>query len=54
MNKKMSNEKFRIILLPIIAVILILAIVLPVAANGYSATLDMVLGRGQRLSLIHI
>ena len=48
MNKKMSNEKFRIVLLPIIAVILILAIVLPVAANSYSATLDMVLGRGKR------
>ena len=48
MNKKMSNEKFRIILLPIIAVVLILAIVLPIAANSYSATLDMTLGRGKR------
>ena len=44
----MSNEKFRIILLPIIAVVLILAIVLPIAANSYSATLDMTLGRGKR------
>lgn len=48
MNKKMSNEKFRIILLPIIAVLLILAIVLPIVANSYSATLDMILGRGAR------
>lgn len=48
MSKKMSNEKFRIILLPIIAIIAILAIVLSVAANIYSASLDMVLGRGKR------
>lgn len=46
--KKMSNEKFRIVLLPIIAVLLALAIVLSVAANTYSATLDMALGRGKR------
>ena len=48
MNKKMSNEKFRIILLPIIAIVIILAIVLSVAADIYSASLDMVLGRGTR------
>lgn len=46
--KKMSNEKFRIILLPIIAVLLVLVIVLSLAANTYSATLDMALGRGKR------
>lgn len=45
---KMSNEKFRIIVLPVIAVVLVLAIVLTMAANAYSATLDMVLGKGQR------
>ena len=49
MNKKMSNEKFRIILLPIIAIVIILAIVLSVAADIYSASLDMVLGRGVRI-----
>ncbi len=48
MKQKMSNEKFRIILLPIIAIVVILAIMLSVAANVYSATLDMVLGRGKR------
>lgn len=48
MKRKMSNEKFRVILLPIIAIIAILAIVLSVAANIYSATLDMTLGRGMR------
>ncbi len=45
---KMSNERFRIILMPIIAIIAILAVVLTMAASTYSATLDMVLGRGQR------
>lgn len=45
---KMSNEKFRIILLPLIAVVTILAIVLSFAASAYSATLDMALGKGKR------
>ena len=45
---KMSNEKFRVILVPIVAIIVILAIVLSMAASTYSATLDMVFGRGKR------
>ena len=45
---KMSNEKFRVILVPIVAIIVILAIVLSMAASAYSATLDMVFGRGKR------
>ena len=48
MKLKMSNEQFRIIVMPIIAIVLILAIVLTVAANTYSASLDMVLGKGER------
>lgn len=48
MKLKMSNEQFRIIVMPIIAIVLILAIVLTAAANIYSASLDMVLGKGQR------
>lgn len=45
---KMSNEKFRVIVLPIVAIIVVLMIVLSMAANTYSAQLDMALGRGQR------
>ncbi len=45
---KMSNEKFRVIILPIVAIIIVLIIVLSMAANTYSAQLDMALGRGQR------
>lgn len=45
---KMSNEKFRIIVVPIVAIILILAIVLSMAANTYSASLDLVFGKGER------
>lgn len=45
---KMSNEKFRVIILPIVAIIIVLMIVLSMAANTYSAQLDMALGRGKR------
>lgn len=45
---KMSNEKFRIIVLPIVAIIVVLVIVLTMAANIYSAALDMAFGRGKR------
>lgn len=45
---KMSNEKFRVIVLPIVAIIVVLVIVLTMAANIYSAALDMAFGRGQR------
>ncbi len=48
MKTKMSNDKFRIILIPIIAVLAVLVLVLSIAANTYSATLNMVLGRGKR------
>ena len=48
MKTKMSNEKFRVVLIPIIAVICVLGIVLTMAANAYSASLDMALGRGRR------
>lgn len=46
---KMSNEKFRVIVLPIVAIIVVLMIVLSMAANTYSAQLDMALGRGQHI-----
>ncbi|MBO4989038.1 MAG: glycoside hydrolase family 3 C-terminal domain-containing protein [Clostridia bacterium] len=45
---KMSNEKFRIIVAPILAIVLILAVVLSMAANVYSAALDMAFGKGER------
>ena len=45
---KMSNEKFRVIVLPIVAIIVVLVIVLTMAANTYSAALDLAFGRGQR------
>lgn len=45
---KMSNEKFHVIILPIVAIIIVLMIVLSMAANTYSAQLDMALGRGKR------
>ncbi len=48
MKQKMSNEKFRIIVLPIVAIIVVLILVLTLAATTYSAALDLALGRGQR------
>ena len=45
---KMSNKKFRMIVIPILAVLLVLAIALTVAAYTYSAALDLALGRGAR------
>lgn len=43
---KMSNEKFRVIVLPIVAIIVVLVIVLTMAANTYSAALGLAFGRG--------
>lgn len=48
MKKRMSSEKFRTITLPLIAVVAVLSVALPIAANTYSGQLDMVLGKGQR------
>jgi beta-glucosidase len=48
MSSKMSNRKFRSILIPIIGITAVTMAALTVAANTYSAALDLNFGRGQR------
>lgn len=45
---KMSNFKFRAILIPIMAIILILTLVINVAAGALSSTLDTYVGAGEK------
>lgn len=46
--EKMSNKRFRAIMIPILSVLLVLAIVVTVVANVLGSTLDQFVGRGER------
>ena len=43
---KMSNRRFRGILIPVMSIVGVLAVVATVAANMMSSTLDTYLGKG--------
>ncbi len=45
---KMSNKVFRLIVIPIIAVLLIFAVVLTVVTDYFTPSLDTFLGKGER------
>ena len=44
---KMSNRKFRAILIPILSIVVLLAIVANVACNLLASTLDTYVGKGE-------
>ncbi len=44
---KMSNRKFRCILIPVLSVITLLAVILNLAASALSSTLDTYVGKGE-------
>ena len=46
---KMSNRRFRAIMIPILCVVLVLAIVVTVVMNMLGTTLDQFVGRGERI-----
>ena len=46
--EKMSNKRFRAIMIPILSVLLVMAIVVTVVANVLGSTLDQFVGRGER------
>ena len=43
---KMSNRKFRAILIPIMSIVLVLAVIANVACNMLASTLDTYVGKG--------
>ena len=45
---KMSNFKFRVIVIPIIAFLAVAVLIATILANVYPATLDWYLGRGEK------
>lgn len=48
MSGRMTNSRFRTIVVPILGVVSVLALASTIAAISYSASLDMTLGRGAR------
>ena len=47
-KKRMSNRTFRMIVIPIVAVLLVVIIAVTMAANMFSGYLDIALGRGEK------
>lgn len=47
-KKKMSNKRFRLVLIPITSILLVTAIVATIVMNFFSVTMDVYLGRGGR------
>ena len=45
---RMSNKKFRTILVPVVSLMAAIATIATITANQYSASLDFALGRGQK------
>lgn len=45
---KMSNKKFRTILVPVVSLMGAIAVIATITANQYSASLDFALGRGEK------
>ena len=50
-KKKMSNKRFMAILIPIMAALVVLAVVLTCVANYWSVVLDVYLGKGTRYTV---
>ena len=45
---RMSNKKFRTILVPVVSLMGAVAVIATITANQYSASLDFALGRGEK------